>query len=295
MDEFERYKARTALLRRQMIKEKRLNVFSKKDLQSGNKNMEMRIPLMDRTNRKRIKGDQKDNSITSSDITSNLFTRRTPNVSIQKNRSYSILELKKLTSGFKPKALFGVSNRFLNFHKEFDTIKLSHIRVEHIQTFQVFSSILTFVSWFKLNKFDYIIHDKNNQLKQNVLKRLVTPHRTKLKPKDDDITKNMFLQKYIRIEYNKDSLSPSHLIIRCKKVGKFMYSVRLKSLIDQEITYCLLIASDTRYDLKNDSLIILDDNHSYLHNIGKSTVKVYSRWHVYTDRPIDPNTVSTNV
>lgn len=294
MDEFERFKARAALLRKRMIQENRLNIIKKNDLQNGHI-LDRRIPLLDRTNRKRVKRDQKDtNSVTSSDITSNLL-RKNPNVEVsQRGTTYSIFELKKLTMGSKPKALFGVLNRFQNFHKEFERIELSHIRAEHMQVFQVLCSLISFVDWFKLNKFDYIIHDKNNQLKEKVLKGTITPKEIKSKPKDDDITKNMHLQKYLRIELNKHNLYPTHLILRCKKIGKFMYSAKVKLLTTKEITYCLLIASDTRYDLKDDSLLILDDNNSYLHQIGKSEVKVYNRWHVYTDKPIDPHTVSTN-
>lgn len=281
MDSFERYKYETERLRKRMQKDRRLVVDNS---DSGNIK---RKPLSDISNRSVRHGNHPGENVISKQHLFQLHKQVNKPRHATPRFSYSIADFVNVHKPSQEDTkVFGVSNRFRKFETEFKSIDPSYLSNEEIELLRVFYSIWGFVRWFKINKFDYIIHDPNNELKRRILNNVCTPS-TLHPPSNTKSSLNSICEtyKYVRPEFLKNELEvkPTHLILKVQRIGKFMYSAELSSLATNNSCIVLLIAADTRFSLTNDSLIALNENDCYLHN----TLSVYTRWYIYTDTLLD--------
>lgn len=198
----------------------------------------------------------------------------------------------------------GVYARFQEIQAEFSKIDPNKAvgihQVMHMESLHVVSK---FVNWFKNNKFDYILVDEKNkmtelhrlELEKQLANTPLTCKRLTQFPRKPYL--NGMLSTLLNNEYIKPELAPTHFIQNVKKIGRFMYSVEAINIKNLEIRTnlqtqtCLLMATDIRFNLTANTLLVLNLAHCCYQKVGNEVLKIYLHWHVYSDKPIDVNII----
>lgn len=190
----------------------------------------------------------------------------------------------KVNPGSVNKSLPKNNNKFSKFTKEFEAPL-----VDNIASNRAISGPIEFINWFKNNKFDYILQNKNYEVPQQLNEdNPQVPATQKVsKQSSSDILTQLKREVYLRPEFRTDKSLPSHTILYVKKIGRFMYFAHVKNILNKEVEKILLIATDLRFNLEKDALLVLLNKCSYSKRFNDKVLRVYLRWHVYRDEILD--------
>lgn len=152
-----------------------------------------------------------------------------------------------------------------------------------------------FVEWFKINKFDYILVDKDLEALRAIYNSEKVRASIKMKNTSVDskqkegMVDQLSKQRYIRHEQYKKASNPSptHIVQTYKRVGKFMSTAKVKDIQTNETSVVLLLRTDIRFKVDTNDLLILMDKSCTTHLIDNKKIPVYMNWQIYRERPID--------
>lgn len=120
----------------------------------------------------------------------------------------------------------------------------------------------TFINWFKLNRFQYKVQEKDGQdSKANVI--------------NENIIENTIRSNYIRPEYSKVSTQATHKILQVNELSDFMYVVKVCNRNGEEKIVMLMSVGDNK--VKVDDRINLKAL-SYKMDYKGKPLEVYIRW-----------------
>lgn len=227
--------------------------------------------------------------------------RSDPTPDAANNSINQLSKLMRVTSKPNTGNYVGVNSRFRSILTEFKKIDLERTSVGDNLNLDSLYVLATFVNWFKNNKFDYILFDKNNELTKKYYSQLQRQMDTKdlgarnmittlpKQPHNNDMLLTLTSNKYLRPEFRSSKLLPTHLIQQVNRVGRFLYSAKVISLNSLKSQVCLLMATDIRFELIPNTLLVLDNTNSCYQKINEEFLKIYLHWHVYSNKPIDVN------
>lgn len=176
----------------------------------------------------------------------------------------------------------GINARYKRVLSEFPSHLVSLQKSGLLAEYQVSSTILEYMRWFKNHKFNYVIPSDKTLKTQVEQGKQIGEHGTGSVP---SIVSGM-RQKYMRPELI-GTPNPTHKLRLIDRVGKFMYSAQVELLVEppnneSRLEKVLLSAVDTGFNMVPGSLLILKANNSYLHG----SIRFYLHWHVYSDKPV---------
>lgn len=163
---------------------------------------------------------------------------------------------------------------------------------------QTFKSFITFATWFKHNKFEYVLVDKDSSMKNSFMSKISNLLESSCEFKPDTIDGSPILDKesinqklircnYIRPQFRKNNWPPppTHLITSWHKIGIFLISANVKDLETNDSSQVLLTLTDMKIPIEKDCLVVLNDEVRYDHMINDKVLPMYLNWHVYKEGP----------
>lgn len=319
-DVFEIHKIQSEANIKKMKMEKRLNVISGNAINSGTTPVTLkgthifrkRNVLQDKTNipQKRIQNNKNDMLAQKSTTISNMrdsimALHRKPNpptIGIprppQRNSSkISIFELTSIirNTNFTRYVKQGFNNRYFEISRDILSYvpygNTSHIHRKDL-SLKIHTSMKCFVEWFKINRFDYLIIDKNIKELRNQEEQRLSPNKILVgdyleKEKKEGIVQKLTRQRYTRNFFKKDKPTPTHIIQETKNLSRFMLTAKVKDISKDISLVIILLKTDSRFDVRIGDLLVLTEKACYKQMIDQNEVSVYLSWHIYKEEPID--------
>lgn len=171
---------------------------------------------------------------------------------------------------------------------------------------QLCTWIVRVIDWFKNNRFDYIITNKNlDQIKEAVNSELMAPE---MKPNLDILLEtliensknskeeeeNGILLSLLKLKYlpsqsrrKRTDLLPTCIVENTKKVGIYMIYASVKDLKSKKSLDVILMKADNRVELEIGDLLVLPRISSSKICIKEIMVPVYSTFQLYQKRSLD--------
>lgn len=166
----------------------------------------------------------------------------------------------------------GYNNRYLQITKDI----LQHLPQESgpSPVDQATKYIGTFVNWFKLHRYDYVVVNKD-------IEGISLDSQTS-KPKEVSLTHP--------ISGKLDTVTttaPTHVALSSTMIGKFLLSVQVKSIHSESICIVMLAQTDIRFSVENNDLLILPPEMMCYRVIMGRRVAFCMKWQVIKKSAID--------
>lgn len=198
---------------------------------------------------------------------------------------------------FSARMKYGCNDRLLEISK--DIVKYTPFERIHATTGSILSQAHLYAKklfeWFKINKFDYILVNKDVEALKTGYNNEKVRESIKIKNNCLDIKQNegmverLSKQRYIRHGQYKKSVNPNptHIVETCKRIGKFMSTAKVKDIQTNETSVVLLLRTDIRFKVNANDLLVLMDKSCATQLIDNKKIPVYMNWQIYREKPID--------
>lgn len=205
----------------------------------------------------------------------------------------SIIKCTKFTTHMKN----GCNNRLLEISRDiiiytpFESINISKDSILS----QARLYVKSFIEWFKVNKFDYILVAKNledlktNSESENLRANISREKTSALTNQDVGMVGQLSKQRYIRHDQRQNAANPNptHIVQKYKKVGKFMATASVKDIYTKKTCVVLLLRTDIRFKVNTNEMLVLMDKSRTTQIINNKEIPVYMNWQIYKEKPID--------
>lgn len=208
----------------------------------------------------------------------------------------------------------GFNNRYLDITKEIlhrlpqDATKDMQSPVDQARMY-----IGTFIRWFKLHRYDYVVVDrdiantrgklsythetikedasqspstlvKDNKECDGVQESSITIKKSNSKIYDNTPGISGNLDKQVSSE-----TEPTHIALKATTIGKFLYSVKVTNIQTQISSVVMLAQTDVRFKIEENDLLVLPQGMISHQNIMGRQVAFYMKWQVLKESAIDIN------
>lgn len=323
-DPFELHRLQCESNIKKMRMEKRLNVFNGNAINSGttpatlqlSKTYRKRLVLSDKTNTNGLNQNAKyineklmdkpkvtisgmRDSIIAMHRKSNTQKLSFQKTSVNKPNKISIFALSSIikSTKFTTHMKNGCTNRLLEISRDiiiytpFESINKSKDSILS----QARLYIKSFIEWFKINKFDYILVAKNleglktNSETENLHANIPREKTSALTNQDVGMVGKISKQRYIRHDQRQNAANPNptHIVQKYKKVGKFMATASVKDIYTKKTCVVLLLRTDIRFKVNTNDMLVLMDKSRTTQIINNKEIPVYMNWQIYKEKPID--------
>lgn len=323
-DPFELHRLQSEANIKKMKMEKRLNVFNGNAIKSGTtlvtlklaETYSKRLVLSDKTNTNCLNQNVKYRNeklmnkpkVTISGMRDSIIAmHRKPNTqklsiqkaSINKSNKISIFSLSSIIKNtkFTTHMKNGCNNRLLEISRDI----IIYIPFESTNTnkdsilSQARLYVKSFIEWFKINKFDYILVAKNlealktNSEAENFRACIPKEKFSVLSKKKVGMVGQISKQRYVRHDQRQKTANPkpTHIVQKYKKVGKFMATAAVKDIYTNKNSIVLLLRTDIRFKVNTNDMLVLIDKSRTTQFIDNKEIPVYMNWQIYKEKPID--------